>query len=369
MPIEFPTVRRYRLRAVTWALIATLVLGVLIVVGSRNLHHFDAALVGYTFATLFATFGITYRYAMWLQRPPTRMYWRRGWQAFFTPRLLRRQHRRARAPRCVVEFAANRFIFRRGRLRGLAHWLHHVGLRPRRRDHVPAGLRLDPLRDACPATSTRYRTFVFGFPTGDVPDRLAVRVPHLPRPGLGVVPGHRRRDAGDAPAHARPRRGGRAAVRRGHPAADPAVRHQRHRADADGQLHLDEGLRLRLPGDPARGHGDLHAALAAVRQVLPHLPAAGAARRRASTRTRARAASRRACRRCGEPFASRDARRGPDHGRARARLSLRAAGRRREHYQWICPRCRRDAVRPGAGRGSGQRRRTVTTEIGRRMAD
>ena len=25
-------------------------------------------------------FGITYRYAMWLQRPPTRMYWRRGFE-------------------------------------------------------------------------------------------------------------------------------------------------------------------------------------------------------------------------------------------------------------------------------------------------
>ena len=55
-----------------WGAAATAVLGALIVVGSRNLAHFDAALVGYTFATLFATFGITYRYAMWLQRPPTR---------------------------------------------------------------------------------------------------------------------------------------------------------------------------------------------------------------------------------------------------------------------------------------------------------
>jgi hypothetical protein len=45
----------------------TTVLEVLIVVGSRNLRHFDAALVGYTFAVLFATSAITYRYAMWLQ--------------------------------------------------------------------------------------------------------------------------------------------------------------------------------------------------------------------------------------------------------------------------------------------------------------
>jgi hypothetical protein len=38
--------------------------------GSRTLQNFDAALVGYTFAVLFSTFAIVYRYAMWLPRPP-----------------------------------------------------------------------------------------------------------------------------------------------------------------------------------------------------------------------------------------------------------------------------------------------------------
>ena len=66
--------RSYATRASVWATVFTAILGVSIVIGSRNLAHFDAALVGYTFATLFATFGITYRYSMWLQRPPTRMY-------------------------------------------------------------------------------------------------------------------------------------------------------------------------------------------------------------------------------------------------------------------------------------------------------
>src|SRR5262245_58719136 len=75
-----------KVRAATWALLTTALLALLIVIGSRNLDHFDAALVGYTFATLFATFGITYRYAMWLQRPPTRLYWRRGWVVFASPR-------------------------------------------------------------------------------------------------------------------------------------------------------------------------------------------------------------------------------------------------------------------------------------------
>jgi hypothetical protein len=56
-------------------LATTLILGLLFVIGSRNKSHFDAALVGYTFAT----FGITYRYAMWLQRSPTAFYRRRSW--------------------------------------------------------------------------------------------------------------------------------------------------------------------------------------------------------------------------------------------------------------------------------------------------
>lgn len=54
------------IKAIIWGLLVTLALASLIVIGSRNLAHFDAALVGYTFAVLFATFGISYRYAMWL---------------------------------------------------------------------------------------------------------------------------------------------------------------------------------------------------------------------------------------------------------------------------------------------------------------
>src|SRR5688500_13752608 len=77
-----------RVRAGAWATLVTASLAAMIVVGSRNLQHFAAALVGYTFATLFAAFGISYRYAVWLNRPPTRMYWRRGWQAFLMRRRL-----------------------------------------------------------------------------------------------------------------------------------------------------------------------------------------------------------------------------------------------------------------------------------------
>ncbi|MEI8194688.1 MAG: hypothetical protein WCI73_02140, partial [Phycisphaerae bacterium] len=67
---------RTMLKSIAAGVVAMLGLAGLIVLGSRRLEHFDAALVAYTFATLFAAFGIVYRYSMWLQRPPTALYWR-----------------------------------------------------------------------------------------------------------------------------------------------------------------------------------------------------------------------------------------------------------------------------------------------------
>src|SRR5215471_952012 len=153
--------------AALYGLVATAALAVLIVVGSRNLNHFDAALVGYTFATLFATFGLTYRYAMWLRRPPTRMYWRRGWSVFLTPRFVRSNLIEA-LRRFLLAFAANRFIFRRGRLRGAAHWLIMWGC-------ILAAAITFPLVwgwihfETVPGRLDLYRTFVFGFPINTFP--------------------------------------------------------------------------------------------------------------------------------------------------------------------------------------------------------
>lgn len=152
-----------RLVASAWGILLTAILAALIVLGSRRLEHFDAALVGYTFAVLFATFGITYRYSMWLQRPPTRRFWIRGWQAFFAPRHLARNLARWFA-RVVGEFAANGFIFRRGRARGLAHLLIMWGC-------ILAGAITFPLVfgwihfETLPGDLTSYRTYVFGFAT------------------------------------------------------------------------------------------------------------------------------------------------------------------------------------------------------------
>jgi hypothetical protein len=140
-----------KVRAGAWGALFTAILSALIVVGSRSLAHFDAALVGYTFATLFATFGVTYRYAMWLQRPPTRLYWRRGWAAMVTP---------AFAGRNAGE------LVRRGRLRGMAHWLIMWGC-------LLAAAITFPLVwgwihfTTVPGDLDRYRTMVFGFPVQD----------------------------------------------------------------------------------------------------------------------------------------------------------------------------------------------------------
>jgi nitrate/nitrite transporter NarK len=154
-----------RIKSGAWAALVMACLASAIVVGSRNLQHFDAALVGYTFATLFAAFGISYRYAMWLHRPPTRMYWRRGWQAFFSRRSIG-HNTLSLGQRALIEFAANAYIFKRGRLRGLAHWLIMWGC-------VLAAAITFPLVwgwihfETVPGDLHTYRTFVFGIATQD----------------------------------------------------------------------------------------------------------------------------------------------------------------------------------------------------------
>ena len=106
---SYGRIGRERIVALGWGMLFTAVLAVLIIFGSRNLQHFDAALVGYTFATLFATFAIVYRYTMWLQRPPTRKYWVRGWQVFFRRQYLGRNVANWFV-RVTKDFAFNRFI-------------------------------------------------------------------------------------------------------------------------------------------------------------------------------------------------------------------------------------------------------------------
>jgi NNP family nitrate/nitrite transporter-like MFS transporter len=82
--VERAPVRQSRamtqLRAGVWATVWTGLLIAAIVAGSRNLENFDPALVIYTFAIIFATWGVAYHYIVWLDKPPTRIFWQRGWQ-------------------------------------------------------------------------------------------------------------------------------------------------------------------------------------------------------------------------------------------------------------------------------------------------
>ena len=159
-------------KAAGWGLGVTLVLAALIVIGSRNLAHFDAVLVGYTFSVLFATFGLTYRYTMWLQRPSTALYWRRGWQAFFK-RGFRRRNVGTWFKRVGSEVMANRFIFKRSRLRGLTHMLIMWGC-------ILAVLITFPLVfgwlhfGPIPGDLEWYRAYIFGFPTFAFPVHSAL---------------------------------------------------------------------------------------------------------------------------------------------------------------------------------------------------
>lgn len=109
-------------RAVVWGLVAVLIGLAIAVLGSGGLRWFDAALVGYLFGTLFAIFGVVYRYLVWLRRPPTAKLNRRGWEAF------RRRGARVRnagaLPGLVVtNLAGQTFIARRSRARWFAHQL------------------------------------------------------------------------------------------------------------------------------------------------------------------------------------------------------------------------------------------------------
>jgi len=158
---------RENVKAFGYAFLFTAILVALIVIGSRQLSHFDAALVAYTFAALFAVFGLTYRYAIWLQRPPTAMYWKRGWEVF-----LQRGHRGRNAStwvrRVATDFAANSFIFKRSKLR----WLAHMGIMG---GCVIAGAITFPLVfgwmsfESVPGNIGIYRIIIFGFPTVSMP--------------------------------------------------------------------------------------------------------------------------------------------------------------------------------------------------------
>src|SRR5690348_5085131 len=152
------------MHATGWGLAVAGLLLLGIFVGSNRLRYFDAALVPYTGACVFTAFGLGYRFAMWLRRPPTRKYWFQGWRLFLRP---------ARLPGNIVrlaqlflnDFVAQRFIERRSHQRWIAHWLIAWGC-------ILAAAVTFPLSfgwvhfESAPTDQNIYRAFFFGVQVG-----------------------------------------------------------------------------------------------------------------------------------------------------------------------------------------------------------
>ncbi len=96
-------------------------LGAGIVLGSRNLRDFDPILLTYTFGVLFSAFAVAYRYAVWLQRPPTKLYLRRGLQILVRGAVLGKLFFMLGA--AYKNLVAHRFIRKRGQMRWVVHFL------------------------------------------------------------------------------------------------------------------------------------------------------------------------------------------------------------------------------------------------------
>ena len=128
--------------------------------GSRRLRDFDAALVPYAGASVFSAFGLGYRYSMWLTKPPTRLFWQRGWRLFFAPSRVAQNLWRLTAL-FVVNIVAQRFIEQRSPLRWAAHWFIFWGC-------ILAAAVTFPLSfgwihfETAGAAQERYQAFVFG---------------------------------------------------------------------------------------------------------------------------------------------------------------------------------------------------------------
>jgi hypothetical protein len=107
-------------RGVAWGLVGVAVVVAITFLGTDGLVWFDAALIGYLFGIIFMVFGVIYRYAVWVRRPPTAMLNRRGWDAFRQ----RKARNAAALPSLVAtQLLAQGFIRRRSWARWAAHQL------------------------------------------------------------------------------------------------------------------------------------------------------------------------------------------------------------------------------------------------------
>jgi len=149
-----------RSRPVLMGLLASALLTALVIIGSRNLEHYDSALFGYTVASIVAFGALVYRYSIWLRRPATLRYWKRGWQLFRERKRLA-ANTKSTAATLAHNLIEQRFIARRGPLRWLMHALIMWGC-------IISALITFPLVFGWIHFKLEgadgYRAYVFGFP-------------------------------------------------------------------------------------------------------------------------------------------------------------------------------------------------------------
>ena len=132
-------------KAFTAGAVAALAVVAGIWLGSQALIHFDPELVWYAIGSVLAAFAVAYRFAVWAQRPPSRLYFKRGLQLLFQRCLISvsrtevhalrfnastLQRSNVRLPALTManavatDFAAQNFI----RRRSVYRWIMHLCL-------------------------------------------------------------------------------------------------------------------------------------------------------------------------------------------------------------------------------------------------
>src|SRR5262245_50364311 len=104
-------------KALRAGIAAAILVIALIYAGSRGLTDFDWTLTTYAVGSVFAAFAVAYRYALWAQRPPTRMYLKRGWETY-----RRKRGNSVRLSKSLLDnFVLQKFVARRGAERWIMH--------------------------------------------------------------------------------------------------------------------------------------------------------------------------------------------------------------------------------------------------------
>jgi len=148
------------------ASLATAALGGLIALGNHGGRWLDPALLGYLIASVFACFGVAYRYFTWLERPATAMYWRWTVRTFLSPRGL------LRLPRMGLTLLDQLFLQRFIGKRSIRRWGAHACLAwgCLLAFAVTFPLVFGWVRFTSDgAEAGRYQAWMFGFPAGSFP--------------------------------------------------------------------------------------------------------------------------------------------------------------------------------------------------------